>query len=66
MLVDQMAVNAEYLQGFPCHKRNPGKDILTCESPEPNANDCVGYRMMRVNGGAAADAHPEVVGSFDE
>jgi len=66
ILVDQMGANADFLGGFPCHTINPGNCILTCASPATNANDCVGYRMMRENLTEPLNIHPEVVGCFDE
>lgn len=66
IMVDQMEINAIDLAGFPCHKRNPGNDILTCSSPEKNADDCIGYSRMRMNQKSNITVHPEVVGCFDE
>lgn len=66
IMVDQMEANTYDLKGFPCHKLNPGNDILTCVSPKENANDCVGYKLMLVNRTEIVSVHPEVVGSFDE
>ena len=66
IMVDQMEDNAQYLKGFPRHKLNPGNDILTCESPEANANDCMGYKMMLENRESDSIVHPDVVNLFDE
>jgi len=68
IMVDQMEDNAQYLKGFPCHMKNPNNDILTCESPAQNANDCSGFKRMRENQMAGYDVtlHPDVVSSFDE
>jgi hypothetical protein len=66
IMIDQMNANAWDLGGFPCHKKNPNNCILTCASKEQNANDCVGFEMMRDNQNAVEVKHPEVVSSFDE
>lgn len=65
-LVQQMQANAEALEGFPCHMRNPGNDILSCPSKERNANDCVGFHRMQVNVASMVTVHPDFVGCFDE
>ena len=66
ILIDQMHSNAIDLKGFPCHKTNPGNDILTCATTEENANDCFGYKRMLENQENIDEVHPDVVGCFDE